>query len=246
MNTIVSNRIPSYSPLRQGGLDTAGSGNLGPMVAQRQINGLRAGVQTGHALAAQCVLAACWWATGRPGPRVGGQGEAWGRAGGQGVGAQVWGFAVQRAAGPAQAAAATQASCARGGGVQAGLPRQCAVGAAQNRRALARVGGARRAGLAAGFGTKQSGGREAGGGRKIDEHLQAPHWTKMDLSLKTSHWLYLHHKLQNMNRFTPTHLLPQLCLNCQGSVRFVFHTCSVCCSAGPFILWRQTQQSTDD
>lgn len=58
MNTILPNRIPCYSPLRQGGLDTAGSCNLGPMVAQRHINGLRAGVQTGHALAAQCVLAA--------------------------------------------------------------------------------------------------------------------------------------------------------------------------------------------
>lgn len=58
MNTIQPNRIPCYSPLRQGGLDTAGSCDLGPVEAQRQINGLRAGVQTGHALAAQCVLAA--------------------------------------------------------------------------------------------------------------------------------------------------------------------------------------------
>ncbi len=162
MNTIQPNRIPCYSPLRQGGLDTASSCNLGPVVAQRQINGLRAGVQTGHALAAQCVLAASWRATGRPGPGVGGQGEARGRAGGRGVSAQVWGFTVQWAAATAQAASAAQAPRARGGRVQTGLPRQRAVGAAQYWGALARVGRARRAGLAAGFGAKQSGGREVG------------------------------------------------------------------------------------
>lgn len=160
MNRILPNRIPAYSPLRQGGLDTAGSCDLGPMVGKRHINGLRAGVQTGHTLAAQCVLAAGWWATGRPGASVGGQGEARSGTGSQRVSAQVWGFTVERAAAPAQAASAAQAPCARGGGVQAGLPRQRAVGAAQYWRALARVGRARRAGLAASFGAKQSEGVE--------------------------------------------------------------------------------------
>lgn len=76
MNTIEHSSYSPYSPLGQGGLDAAGARDLGPVVAQWQINGLRAGVQTGHALAAQRVLAAGRRATGRPGPGVGGQGEA--------------------------------------------------------------------------------------------------------------------------------------------------------------------------
>lgn len=44
MNTILPNHIVSYSPLRQGGLDTAGSRDLRPVMAQCNVNGLRAGV----------------------------------------------------------------------------------------------------------------------------------------------------------------------------------------------------------
>lgn len=58
MNMLLAQSCSSYSPLRQGGLDTAGSCDFGPMVAQWQINRLRAGVQTGHALAAERVLTA--------------------------------------------------------------------------------------------------------------------------------------------------------------------------------------------
>lgn len=84
-------------------------------MAQRQIYGLRAGVQTGHTLAAQSVLAAGRGATGRPRPRTGGQGEAGGRAGGRGVAAQLWGFTEQRAAATAQSTSAAQTPGARGG-----------------------------------------------------------------------------------------------------------------------------------
>lgn len=130
-NTIELSSYSPYSPLGQGGLDAAGACDPGPMVAQWQINGLRAGVQAGHALAAERVLTAGRRATGRPGSGVGGQGEARSWAGGRRVGAQVECFAVQRAAAATGAAAAAQAPCARGWRVQTGLPRQRAMGAAQ-------------------------------------------------------------------------------------------------------------------
>lgn len=133
--------LHSDSPLRECGLDAARAGDLGAVVvAQWQVDGLGAGVQAGHALAAQRVFAARRRAAeggGGPRARVGGQREARRRAGGRRVRTQIGRLTVERAAAATLPAGATQAAGARGGRVQARLACQRAMGAAQSRRALA-------------------------------------------------------------------------------------------------------------